>query len=237
MQFLILVILLCFFIFLFALYLLTRDDFVLIRKDVTLDMAFNMAFITFAVSVLSSRILYITLNPSLDFLNPLVFLLFPYYPGLSLEGGVVGGVLFLLLISKQQKFPMGRLLDFFSISFLSALPIGTIGYFLLGRQNLFTIWPISLVSIYAVLFFVFIKILLPLLLSGRLKDGTIGLIFLICFAVISVVGNFIGRVDNLLNLGLEDLILVIILYASLVLLFREEKLISKIKKFKLKRNG
>jgi len=236
MQFLILVILLCFFIFLFALYLLTRDDFVLIRKDATLDMTFNMAFITFAVSVLSSRILYITLNPSLDFLNPLVFLLFPYYPGLSLLGGAVGGVLFLLLISKQQKFPMGRLLDFFSISFLSVLPIGTIGYFLLGRQNLFTIAPISLVLVYTILFFIFIKILLPRLLSRRLKDGTIGLIFLICFAVISLVGNFIGRVGNLLNLGLEDLILIIMLYASLVFLFRQEKLLTKIKKFKLKRD-
>ena len=235
MQFLILVILLCFFIFLFALYLLTRDDFVLIRKDATLDMTFNMAFITFAVSVLSSRILYITLNPSLDFLNPLVFLLFPYYPGLSLLGGAVGGVLFLLLISKQQKFPMGRLLDFFSISFLSVLPIGTIGYFLLGRQNLFTIAPISLVLVYTILFFIFIKILLPRFLSRRLKDGTIGLIFLICFAVISLVGNFIGRVGNLLNLGLEDLILIIMLYASLVFLFRQEKLLTKIKKFKLKR--
>ena len=231
MHFLILVLLICFFIFLFALYLLTRDDFVLIRKDVSLEKVFNMAFATFLASILGARILYVILNPSLDFLNPLVFLLFPYYPGLSLEGGVVGGVLFLLLISKQQKFPMGRLLDFFSISFLSALPIGTIGYFLLGRQNLFTIWPISLVSIYAVLFFVFIKILLPLLLSGRLKDGTIGLIFLICFAVISLVVNFIGRVENLLNLGLEDLILVIILYASSVFLFRQEKLWAKVKKY------
>lgn len=236
MHFLILVILLCFFIFLFSLYLLTRDDFVLIRKDVTLDMAFNMAFITFAVSVLSSRILYIILNPSLDFLNPLVFLLFPYYPGLSLVGGVAGGVLFLLTFGKYQKLPMGRLLDFFSISFLSALPIGTIGYFWLVGQNLFTIWQISLVLVYIVLFFVFIKILLPRLLSGRLKDGTIGLIFLISFASISLVVKFIGRVDNLLNLGLEDLILVITLYASTVFLFRQEKLISKIKKFKLRKD-
>ena len=232
MHFLVLVILFCFFIFLFSLYLLTRDDFVLIRKDVTLDKAFNITFITFAVSVLSSRILYIILNPSLDFLNPLVFLLFPYFPGLSLIGGVGGGVLFLLILCKYQKLPMGRLLDFFSISFLSALPVGIIGYFLLGRQNLFTIAPISLVLVYIVLFFAFIKILLPLLLSGRLKDGTIGLIFLICFSVISLVGNFIGRVGNLLNLGLEDLILVIILYASLVFLFRQEKLLTKFRKLR-----
>lgn len=232
MQFFIFVLLFCFFIFLFSLYLLTRDDFVLIRKDVTLDMAFNMAFITFAFCVLSSRILYIILNPSLDFFNPLVFLLFPYYPGLSLVGGVVGGVLFLLTFGKYQKLPMGRLLDFFSISFLSALPIGIIGYFWLVGQNLLKIGAISLVLVYIILFFVFIKILLPRLLSGRLKDGTVGLIFLICFASISLVGNFIGRVDNLLNLGLEDFILVIILYTSLVFLFRQEKLMTRVKKLR-----
>ena len=71
-------------------------------------------------------------------------------------------------------------------------------------------------------------------MSGRLKDGTIGLIFLICFDIISLVGNFIGRVGNLLNLGLEDLILVIMLYASLVFLFRQEKLLTKFKKLNLK---
>ena len=236
MQFLILVLLFCFFIFLFALYLLTRDDFVFIRKDVSLEKVFNMAFTTFAASILGARILYVILNPSSNFFNPLVFLLFPYFPGLSLVGGVGGGVLFLVFLCKYQKLPMGRLLDFFSISFLSALPVGIIGYILVSKQNLFTIWPISLILVYIAVFFVFIKILLPLLLSGRLKDGTIGLIFLTCFSIISLVGNFIGRVGNLLNLGLEELILVIVLYASTVFLLRQEKLIGKIKKFKLKRN-
>lgn len=235
MHFLVLVILFCFFIFLFSLYLLTRDDFVLIRKDITAESAFNITFITLAVSVLSSRSLYIILNPSSDFLNPLVFLLFPYFPGLSLVGGVGGGALFLLLLSKLKKLPFGRLLDFFSISFLSSFPFGIVGYFLLSRVNIFTFKPIFLLLIYIFLFFLFLKILLPNLLNGKFKDGTIGLIFLICFAIISLVGNFIGRVGNLLNLGLEDLILVIMLYASTVFLFRQEKLLKKIKKFKLKR--
>ena len=227
MHLLILVILLCFFIFLFALFVLTRDDFVLIRKDVTLDVVFNISFVAFAVSLTSSRILYVILNPSSDFLNPLVFLLFPYFPGLSLLGAVAG---------KQLKLPIGRLIDYFSISFLSSLPIGIIGYFLLEGENLFKMGPIILVLVYTVLFFILIKILLPRLLSGRLKDGTIGLIFLICFSLISLISGFMARGKNMFNLGLEDLILVITLYASLVFLFRQEKLLTKIKKLKLKRN-
>ncbi|OGH19960.1 MAG: hypothetical protein A3D74_03620 [Candidatus Levybacteria bacterium RIFCSPHIGHO2_02_FULL_37_13] len=236
MHLLILVILLCFFIFLFALFVLTRDDFVLIRKDVTLDVVFNISFVAFAVSLTSSRILYVILNPSSDFLNPLVFLLFPYFPGLSLLGAVAGGVLFLVIICKQLKLPIGRLIDYFSISFLSSLPIGIIGYFLLEGENLFKMGPIILVLVYTVLFFILIKILLPRLLSGRLKDGTIGLIFLICFSLISLISGFMARGKNMFNLGLEDLILVITLYASLVFLFRQEKLLTKIKKLKLKRN-
>jgi prolipoprotein diacylglyceryltransferase len=202
----------------------------------TTEKVFNIAFMTFAASILSARILYAILNPSSNFLNPLVFMLFPYYPGLSLLGGVGGGVLFLITLGKYKNLPTARLLDFFSVSFLSALPVGIIGYFLLTKQNLFTIAPVSLILVYIVLFFVFIKILLPLLLSGMLKDGTIGLIFLICFAVISFITNVIARGKNMFNLGLEDLILVIILYTSLVFLFRQEKLIGKIKNFKLKRN-
>jgi len=46
-----------------------------------------------------------------------------------------------------------------------------------------------------------------------------------------LVGNFIGRVGNLLNLGLEELILTILLYTSLVFLFRQEKLLTKIRKY------
>jgi len=173
MHLLILVILLCFFIFLFALFVLTRDDFVLIRKDVTLDVVFNISFVAFAVSLTSSRILYVILNPSSDFLNPLVFLLFPYFPGLSLLGAVAGGVLFLVIICKQLKLPIGRLIDYFSISFLSSLPIGIIGYFLLEGENLFKMGPIILVLVYTVLFFILIITLpyiclLPLIFSPSL---------------------------------------------------------------------
>ena len=226
----------CFFIFLFVSYGLSKDDYLLLKKNINVDQVFDMGFVLAVVALLFSRLIFVAMHPNPGYFNPFIFLGIPYYPGLSLSGGGVGGVLFLLFLCKYQKLPMGRLLDFFSISFLSALPVGIIGYILVLRQNLFTISPISLVLAYIVLFIVFIKILLSLLLSGRLKDGTIGLIFLICFAIISLVGNFIGRVGNLLNLGLEDLILIIALYASTVFLFRQEKLLTKIKKFKLKRN-
>jgi len=231
MQFLIFVLLTCFFIFLFSLYLLSRDDFVFIRKDVTTEKVFNIAFVMFFVAIFSSRILYVILNPSSNFLNPLVFFLFPYYPGLSLVGGVAGGALFLLVLSKRKRLLFGRLLDFFSVSFLSAFPFGLLGYFLLSGENIFSPRSIVLLLTQVIMFIFFLKLLLPRILSGRFKNGTVGFLFLIFFAVVFLVDNALGRAGDILGLGLEDLILILMLYTSVVFLFRQEKLLTKVRKY------
>lgn len=231
MQFLILVLLVCFFIFLFPLYLLVKDDFVLIRKDVTTEKVFNIAFVAFAASVFGARLLYVFLNPSSNFLNPLVFLLFPYFPGLSLVGGVVGGALFLLLLSRSKKLPAGRLFDFFSISFLSCFPFGLLGYFLLSGENIFSSRPITLLLIHVVILIFFLKLLMPRMLSRIFKDGTVGFLFLLSFSIVFLVDNAVGRVGKL-SFGIEDLILILILYTSVVFLFKQEKLLTKLKKLR-----
>src|SRR5438270_6523068 len=118
MQFIVLIILFCFFIALFCIYLLSRDDFILLRKNITLEQVFNYAFVSLAVGILSARIVYVLLHPSLRYLNPLVFLIFPYFPGLSTIGGVIGVMIFLLAVSRKKKIPKGRLYDIFSLSFL-----------------------------------------------------------------------------------------------------------------------
>ncbi len=224
------VLFICFFIFLFSTFLLARDDFVLVRKDVTTEKVFNIAFMMFAISILSARILYTISNPSSNFLSPLVFLLFPYFPGLSLAGGVGGGVLFLLILSRLQKLPTGRVFDIFSISVLSSLPFGILGYFLLSGDNIFSPRPIALFLIYIAMFIFFLKFFLPKMLSRRFKDGTVGFLFLTFFSVVFLVDNAVGR-ENKLNFFIEDLILILLLYTSLVFLFRQEKVFRKIRKY------
>lgn len=236
MQFFILVLVTCFLIFLFCLYLLANDDFVLLRKDVSTEKVFNIAFLVAIFSLISSRVLFIVLNPSSNFLNPLVFFLFPYFPGLTLTGGAIGGIIAFFILAKRGKFPTARLFDFFSISFLSPMALGFLGYFLLSKSKFFSFHDIGLIVVYLALFVVFLKILLPRLLNGQLKEGTIGIIFLICFSIISLVENLVGRVGkNIFNLGVEDIILFLVLFVSLVFLFRQEKLLAKIKKFRTKR--
>ena len=92
----------------------------------TLEVLFNVAFYTMGVGLLSARIVYIVLHFSFGFLNPLVFFLFPYFPGLSLTGGVVGGAVFVLLY-KRKRFPTGRIFDFFHYGSLGIIAIRVFG--------------------------------------------------------------------------------------------------------------
>lgn len=234
MQFLAFVLLISFFIFLFPVFLLSRDDIIFIRKDVTTERVFNIAFILFAVSILFARIFYVISNPNLDFLNPLVFFLFPYFPGLSLAGGAGGGILFLLILSKFKKLPSGRLFDIFSISAMCSLPFGLLGYFLMSGENIFSARLIVLFLIHVIGLIFFLKILLPKMLSGRFKDSTVGFLFLIFFSIVFLVDNALGRAGNMFSLGIEDLILILMLYTSVVFLFRQEKLFTKLKKLNSK---
>lgn len=230
MQFFIFVLLICFLIFLFCLYLLSHDDFVLLRKDISIERVFNIALITAGFSLLGARIFYILLNPSSNYLSPLVFLIFPYFPGLSLTGGIIGAFVCLLALAKKDaKMPIGRILDFFSISFLAVLPFGLVGYFLLGKSKILSF---NEAAFYVVLFIVFLKFLLPKLLSGQFKEGTISLIFLISFSLISLVEHFIIRIGKTFHFTIEDFILIFVFIASLVFLIIQEKLFTKLKKLR-----
>src|SRR3989344_2886665 len=108
MQFFIFVLVICLVLFLYRIYHLANDDYVLLTKNITLEDIFNAVFVCSLVSLLFSRFFYVFMNPNPVFLNPLGFLLFPYFPGLSLTGVLIGGILALFLYIRIKKFPLGR---------------------------------------------------------------------------------------------------------------------------------
>ena len=233
MQFLIFVLLICLFVFLYCIYLLANDDFVFLRRDLTMERLFNIIFLGSLSSLFFARLFYGLFHTNNILFNPFVFLLFPYFPGLSLLGGALGiGISFLFLANnKKNQLPLERLSDFSSVAFLISLPIGILGFFMLSEDGFSVIKAGSLAVTYLILFVLFLRFLLPKLLNGILKEGTITLIFLICFSIINLISH-ISANFNFKNylFNLENIILFLIFLVSLVLLTIQEKLLEKIKK-------
>lgn len=236
MQFFIAVLLICLFVFLYCVYLLAKDDFIFLRRDVTMERIFNLIFTGSLCSLFFARLFYGFFHSKSIFANPLVFLLFPYFPGLSLLGGVLGaGIFFGFLAQRKKELPLQRLADFFSIAFLITLPIGFLGYFMFSEDGSI-IQAGSMILAYSVLFIIFLKFLLPSLLKGKFKEGTIALIFLICFSLVSLVSNSFPEFNFLNYLkNLENIILILVFVASTVLVFRQEDLLPKLKEFRRKK--
>jgi len=233
MNFFIIFLFLGLFTALFSVYYLSRDDLILLRKDVTTEQIFNLTFTVFLVGLFFGRLAYGLLYSTKIFSNPLIFFLFPYFPGLLLLGGIIGGLIFLLLISKSKNLPAGRIFDIFSISILSCLSLGYFGFFWLSGQNLLSIKPIFLIIIYIILFYVFIKYIHQYLLKGILKDGSGGLLFLISFSAISLTINIIDKFKSNPFLGKpENPILFVIFIFSATAFIKQEELIKFLRKIK-----
>lgn len=227
MHFFIIVLIFCFFVFLFSLYFFAHDDLTLFKKDVSMEKLFNIAFITSFVSLFASRLLYVLENPSSRFFNPLVFFLFPYFPGLSLTGAVVGGGIFLFSILKLRKMPTGRIFDFFSLSALASLPLGFVGYFLLSGTNFISAKSIFTLVSYILIFALFALFLLPRLLKGKFKDGSLALLFLFSFSVISLLSKFFNKK---FSFGAEEAVIILLMVVSLSILVKRENLILEVVK-------
>ena len=233
MNFFIIFLFLGLFTALFSVYYLSRDDLILLRKDVTTEQIFNLTFTVFLVGLFFGRLAYGLLYSTKIFSNPLIFFLFPYFPGLLLLGGIIGGLIFLLLISKSKNLPAGRIFDIFSISILSCLSLGYFGFFWLSGQNLLSIKPIFLIIIYIILFYVFIKYIHQYLLKGILKDGSGGLLFLISFSAISLIVNIVDKFKSNPFLGKpENPILFVIFIFSATAFIKQEELIKFLRKIK-----
>lgn len=215
-----------FLVFLFCVYLFSHDDFVFLRKKISTERIFNLAFLTAFFGLFFARFFYVLFNFHLSFLNPLVFSLFTYFPGLSLAGGVGGGAVFLLLYAAYRKLPKARLFDVFSLSFALALSLGLFINFFLRQKIAF-----SLDLIFPIVYLVFFIISTRLFLKAKLKDGSLGTLFLLVFSLAFFIMNRI-KAQNLLLLSNEDFIFIEMFLLSLVFLVKQENLLARGKKLR-----
>lgn len=215
------ILLIAFFFSLFCFYYYSRDDYFFIRKNITMEQLFNVIFIGSFWGVISSRIVYVVTHPNPAFFNPLVFFSIPYYPGLSLLGGIFGLYISFVFLTKRRKIHVGRFLDYISISLLAALPFGYIGNYLLERRSN-TVETIYLTVIYIALFIFFTRILFPKFQRGSLKEGSISLIFLIAYSIVSLVHDIALLYKNEILLRTEDFFFIGLFFFAAMALVRLE---------------
>ncbi len=225
MDFFLEIIIICLLFFLYWIFILAKDDFILLRKNVTLEHLFNLTFITLIIGIIFARIFYVLghLNPK--YLDPLVLILFPYFPGLSLIGGIVGGVSFIAFRSLKRRIPFGRIFDIFSLSFFFVVPVGifliTIADLIILKK-FFIFSPVNIVLcllVFALSFWLFAK--------NKLQDGSMGYICFIIFSSFQLIIDFIARTkkENLFTLDTVSYILLILVF--LFFLIKQEKILTK----------
>lgn len=217
----------------FSLYVLVRDDVIFIRKNVSVDQVFSSAFLGILAAFLGSRIFYTLFSVKISYLNPFVFLLFPYFPGLSLLGGVVGLLIFEYLYTKPKKVPSERLSDFYSISVLWGATIGKILVLIerfLSRKPL--LLPELVITLLLVAFSVmFSTVMLTMLRRSELKEGSTTLLFLSTFSFLTFFSELLLKNEGLVFVfDPEGLFSVVVFLVSLILFLQREQLALRVRK-------
>jgi prolipoprotein diacylglyceryltransferase len=221
------ILIICFFIFLYCFFVFAKDDFLLLRKNITLEQLFNIIFVSFIVSIFGARFLYVLEHLSPVYLQPLVFLVFPYFPGLSVTGGIISASVIIWYIVRKKKFPLAHLFDIFSLCFLASWFSGMLFFVLaeLTRRNfLFFYFSGSVLGfiIFGFLVFSFTK--------NSLKEGNTAFLSLSFFGYLVILVSMFERGKKaMFHFTLEDLFLGIFSFLLLVLFIHRGKLLRRSK--------
>lgn len=210
-------------IFLYSLYRLVKDDYVFIRKGITLEQSFDIAFITLWISLFFSRLFDMFFHYQMDKNIVMQFFSLPD-GGFSIIGAIIGGVIALLLLGRYRRIPLGRIADFFTLSFLFALPVGFLGIAILvdRDQLLYTLLNAVLFFLLLIFFFQFLK---PRLMSRALKEGVISILFLFFFSFITLLSSVLSSLDNLQQYLMDPSTIstIVLLVFSIFLYIKEER--------------
>ncbi len=181
---------LCIIVFLFCLFVFSKDDFVLLRRNVTPQTIFDIAFFVGLGGLFFSRLFYALTHFSLNFLNPFVFFIIPYFPGLTASGLLFGGCSVLYLFAMRKKFPLGKLFDIFTLSFL----LSTVMFFagrageVLYRKDFFLAAGFGIEACVLLILFILLQ---KLSNTFSWKDGSAALISLFVVNVAFLISSFL----------------------------------------------
>lgn len=216
----------CFAVFLCCVYLLSKEDYFLQRKDVGMETMYNAAFMVVFTGIFFAKISYIIFNFQPRFLNPSVFFQSLFSQGISVAGGVAGAIICIYLLGSYKKFPTDRLLDIFLTAIFSVLPILYVFFVFRTEKTLVSIW--LLVPFLYTMFFI---ILVRIFKKGNLTEGTVGLLALFAFSIISLLAGIFEKMKReSASISLEDIVIIFLLFISLFLIVKKEQLLGPLQK-------
>lgn len=198
----------CLFIFLYVIYLLSKDDYVFMRKSIAIEQVFNITFISILCGLFFARLHFVFLHPSWKYLQPLVFIVFFYFPGLSLTGEILGFMLLAFLLAKRTKIPMGKVFDIFALAFSISYSVGLLS---LSIMQLIISRRIDIFSVITAIIFLLIFIALRYVYSKQISNnGLIANSILLIYTIVAIATNILTLHYKNLSFFFRDNILLLI---------------------------
>lgn len=220
------ILILCFVVFLYCVFAFAREDFILLRKNISLEHMFSTSFLTFFVGLFFARVFFVLGNFSAHYLNLLVFLVFIYFPGLSFAGAILGGLMFLALFLKRKKMPFGRVFDIFSLSFIFSVYVGNLAVFIIdlfSKKIEFMTAGLSVLFLFGFILFSYLFANLKFR-----KDGSCGYSIISFFALLDLISLIFQKGKaHLLAISLEEVLLLIVFVVMLGFFLKQEFFYSK----------
>jgi hypothetical protein len=210
---------------LFLLFELSKNDFVLLRKNVSQHELFDKAFLSMLVGLFLGRVFYIVDIHNFSIFNPFRFFHLLKVPGLSLFGFLIGSLPLLYYLLRKKKV-VSRIFDIFFIS-LFPLFIHT----LITRNYSLIIPDIAIKIVLFIAGVGLLYVFIQFFKNYTLKDGSITLIILMLIALDIFVYGLTGTQKPLVAfLSLSQILSVIIFLTSIVLFFNNQNILRLKKK-------
>lgn len=209
-----------FVLFLYFIFKLVKDDYVFIRKNISLEQMFDLTFIVIWISLFFARVFFFIFHPLSDKNIFLTFFSFQVQ-GFSLVGFVLGGIVAVYLIGKYKKFPLGRLFDFFTLAFIMALPLGFLSSAAFTRnfQLLLSLGNALVYFIFAIFSW---KYIYPKINSRELKEGNLPVVFALFFSTVSLINATLLQQEGKITLiSLESILLFFVVLLSLGIFIKQ----------------
>ncbi len=218
----------CFFIFFYSLYILAKDDYILLRKNLILEQLFDFTFISLFFGLIVARIISVFFHP-ISGQNFILQVFTSKVTIFTMTGVVTGCIVAFYLIGRYRRLPIGLLFDFLTLSLLSSLSVWYLLNLFFIKTGVFIYYliPGIFYLIISVIFWIYLR---PRVISFKLKEGSLSSIFLLIFSFTSFLTSLFYNSSGLYTwYGREELVLIGLFLSSIIFLLRNEVRHKKIK--------